>query len=557
MKLLLYIMIETRQRIQFVLFFLLCFQSVLLAQQNKQQTVDVKIRVIEGVSDQITPAMVCISGVKDGLVRIPPLGEIVDTPSETKFFFRGIDFKRDTTWIGPVRMMNGRGNNVNRSSVYGLLPSLPYWKDPVMYQTSGNFTIALPLGRWSISIEHGNEFIPIQEEFNVYRSEKELTKTFFLKRWIDLPQRGWYSGDVHVHHPTNKPEFKEFLLEYAKAEDVHLVNVLEMGHHLGTDFKQEGFGEKFRTCNGNICLVSGQEDPRSTYGHIIGLNIEQQVRDTSVYDYYDLVFKKLHQQPGAIVGYAHFSWNGCDLPRGFPWYITTGEIDFVELLQFSKINTLNYYDYLNLGFRITAAAGSDIPWGSTLGEVRTFVYTGNQFSPDAWFSGLKLGHTFVSNGPALFLEADSKLPGTEILKTKGSTTKLKVKAVSNPAIGKIERVAVYNNDGLVVEKLNIEQSDSVAIELTHNLNKSQWLAAVVYCNNGAVAHTTPVYFIVDGQPTWDKKKAPDIIHRQMDTIRLIKDEEKNKKDIDQGILIRLETAHKFYRTLLQGIDNKR
>src|SRR5205823_12618366 len=62
--------------------------------------------------------------------------------------------------------------------------------------------------------------------------------------------------------------------------------------------------------------------------------------------------------------------NGCDLPRGFPMYVTTGEIDFVELLQFSRINPLDYYDYLNLGFRITAAAGSDVPWGSTLGEVR-------------------------------------------------------------------------------------------------------------------------------------------------------------------------------------------
>ena len=133
-------------------------------------------------------------------------------------------------------------------------------------------------------------------------------------------------------------------------------------------------------------------------------------RDTSTYNYYDLVFKKLHLQPGAIVGYAHFSWNGTGLPRGFPWYITTGEIDFVELLQFSKINTLDYYDYLNLGFRITAAAGSDVPWGSTLGEVRSFVYTGDTFSADAWFEGLKSGHTFVSNGPALFLEADGSLP---------------------------------------------------------------------------------------------------------------------------------------------------
>ena len=119
-------------------------------------------------------------------------------------------------------------------------------------------------------------------------------------------------------NPTNKPEFKEFLFEYTKSEDVHLVNLLEMGDYLGTYFKQEGFGEKFRMGKGDIYLVSGQEDPRSTYGHIIGLNIDHLVRDTSEYNYYDLVFNELHQQTRAIVGYAHFSWNGCNIPMGFP-----------------------------------------------------------------------------------------------------------------------------------------------------------------------------------------------------------------------------------------------
>jgi hypothetical protein len=409
---------------------------------------------------------------------VPPLGVVLKSPSGTKSFYSGIDYRRDKNWTGPVRKMNGIGNNDDRSYVYKLLPSIPYWREPVIYQTSGDFTITLPPGKYRISLEHGNEYIPIQEEFILSNEEKEITKTFKLKRWIDLPKRGWYSGDVHVHHPTNKPAFKEYLLEYAKAEDVHLVNLLEMGDHLGTYFNQEGFGEKFRTRKGNICLVSGQEDPRSTFGHIIGLNINQLARDTSDYNYYDLVFKKLHQQPGAIVGFAHFSWNGCNLPMGFPWYITTREIDFVELLQFSLINTLDYYDYLNLGFRLTAAAGSDVPWGSTLGEVRTFVYTGNEFSADAWFDGLKSGHTFVSNGPALFLEADGKLPGTEIMKPSGSKTDLTLKAISNPGIGNIDRLAIYNNDGLVVEKINPEKHDSLDIKFTLTLRKSQWLAAV-------------------------------------------------------------------------------
>jgi hypothetical protein len=524
-----------------------------------QTTVKVNIQAKEEDTGKIVPVMVCITYMKDGLPRIPPKAEIPSSSSmhmTQKIYLSGVPYKNNKEWIGPVRMMSGKGDNDDRSYVYEQLPSLPYWREPVMYQSSGNFSIELAPGRWRISLEHGNEFIPISEEFTVSKKDSELTKTFTFKRWINLPQRGWYSGDVHVHHPTTKPEFKEYLLEYARAEDLHLVSLLTQGNdHEIKGAPQEGFGEKFRLCKDDLCLVSGQEDPSSRFGHVIGLNINQLVRDTSVYNYYDDVFKKLHQQPGALVGFAHFSWNGCDLPRGFPWLVTTNEIDFVELLQFSKINTLDYYDYLNLGFHITAAAGSDFPWGSTIGEVRTLVYTGNKFSVDNWFKGLRAGNTFVTNGPALFFEADGALPGTEIVKVSGSTTRLKVKALSTPSIGKIKRLAVYNNDGLVIEKINTSKTDSLEVNLTHTLKASQWIAATVTCENGAVAHTSPFYFIIDHQPTWSIRGAPGIIQKQLVALDGIEQEEKSRKAIDPGIIKRIANARTFYEGMIEGITS--
>lgn len=500
--------------------------------------------------------MVCITSIKDNEPRVPPFGETAQVLVFTdSIYYSGIPFSANKNWIGPVRKMNGLGDNKDRSYVYELLPSIPHWKEPVMYQTFGDFTIEFYPGKWRISLEHGNEYIPAKEELIIPTNVTEITKTFVLKRWTDLPKLGWYSGDVHVHHPTTKPMFREYLLAYAKAEDLHLLNVLEQGNdHEIKGARQAGFGKPFRVQKNNIWLVAGQEDPSSVFGHVVGLNIDQLVRDTSTYNYYDIVFEKLHLQPGAIVGFAHFSWNGCDLPRGFPWLITTGEIDYVELLQFSKINTLDYYDYLNLGFRMTAAAGSDFPWGSTIGEVRTFAYTGKEFTADTWFNGLKAGHTFVTNGPTLFLEADYQLPGTEIIKTKGSATQISVKAASHPGIGNIDRIAIYNNDGLVAEKLNTGKLDSININLSHRLDKSQWLAAVAYCDNGAVAHTSPVYFIVDRQPTWDKKKAPAIIQKQLDAIHSIEEEERSKPQTDTGILERLSKAKIYYKNFLLQLN---
>lgn len=535
-----------RKLLTLSLLFLLCFQSLFA-----QQTVRLNIKAIEDDTKKITPVMVCITNVKDSQIHLPPNGDIAGAPTEIGLFFKGVEYSPDKNWVGPVRMTNGKGNNENRSILYELKPSMPYWKAPVMYQTSGDFSINLPPGKWRVSMQHGNEYKPITEDLTLTGKDSVVDKKFVLKRWIDLPKMGWYSGDVHVHHPTNKPEFKEYLLGYAKAEDVHIVNMLEMGHHLGTDFKQEGFGEKFRTCKGNVCLVSGQEDPRGRFGHIIGLNIEGKVRDTTKYDYYDLILKKLHQQPGTMVGFAHFAGWGNGIDKGFPWYITTGEIDFVELMQFLKVNALAYYEYLNLGFRITAAAGSDFPWASTIGDVRTLVYTGKKFSVDNWFAGLKAGHSYVTNGPALFLEADGKLPGTEIQKTSGDVSSITVKSLSDKSIGIIKRIAIYNNDGLVVEKLNPQSNDKVELTLKHTLKKSQWLAAVVDCENGAVAHTTPVYFVVDGKPTYDVVKGPAIIEKQLEAIKNIRAEETAMATPDPGILERLDKAVVFYQQLLK------
>ncbi|MEO6948783.1 MAG: CehA/McbA family metallohydrolase [Ginsengibacter sp.] len=512
------------------------------------------IQIREADTRKVTPVMLCITHVKDSVVYTPPHGEIAEAPANPNDFFNGINYNSDLNWIGPIRKMSGKGFvNGQRTYVYGDSPSLPYWHEPVMYQVSGNFTIDLFPGKWRISIEHGNEYVPVQEMLEIVAGKKKLVRKFYLTRWINLPAMGWYSGDVHTHHPMNKPSFKAYLLQMMKAEDLHVANVLIMGDRFRTDFKNEGFGKEFRTCQDNRCLVPGQEDPRSDFGHVIALNINEMARDTTKYNYYDLIFNKVHQNKEALVGFAHFAYRGEGVTKGMALYAPTGGINFVELLQNTKINTSDYYDYLNMGFRFSAAAGSDFPWGSTIGDCRTFVYTGKEFSADKWFEGLKAGHTFVSNGPALLFEADGKIPGMEIQATAGSTIQLKVKAISNKAIGKIEKVEIYNNDGLVISKNNEDHSDSIVIKLDYTLKKSQWLLASTHCSNGAVAHTSAVFCIVDGKPVYNKTEAPALIQKQLSILNEVRKEEKAKQNMDHGILSRADQAQQFYEQLLEEI----
>ncbi|MDA0813219.1 MAG: CehA/McbA family metallohydrolase [Verrucomicrobia bacterium] len=510
---------------------------------------NVQVRLLDAETSRVTPAMVCITGA-DGQVRLPPDGRVMTSPSSTREFYTGVEFDPDPNWIGPVRKMQGIGNNDDRSYVYDQLPSIPYWKEPVMYQTSGDFSIQLPASEWRIAVDRGLEHIPVVKTITI-AGESELKLQIELERWINLPANGWWSGDVHVHHPTLKDSHRQFLLHYARACDLHVVNALEMGHHQGTDFKQAGFGEKFRVHDGDYWLASGQEEPRSTFGHIIGLNTRALARDLATYDFYDLAFKRIHEQRGALVGFAHFSWNGCDLPRGFPWYVTTGGLDFIELLQFSKINAIDYYDYLNLGFQLTAAAGSDAPWGSTVGEVRTFVHCGQSLDIDSWFQNLKAGHTFVSNGPALEFTIDDQLAGSELARKAGDKVSIKARVLSNPAIGIPTSLTLVGNKGVLLEVVNPGNDPSLVIDMEQPIDQSQWLVVGAVCDNNALAHSSPIYVKVDDRPTWCPDRGPDVIRRQLESIATIAREFTPASDARaKGIHERLNRARDYYQKLL-------
>ncbi|MEO6705936.1 MAG: hypothetical protein ABIN04_08830, partial [Ginsengibacter sp.] len=150
------------------------------------------IQIREADTRKVTPVMLCITHVKDSVVYTPPHGEIAEAPANPNDFFNGINYNSDLNWIGPIRKMSGKGFvNGQRTYVYGDSPSLPYWHEPVMYQVSGNFTIDLFPGKWRISIEHGNEYVPVQEMLEIVAGKKKLVRKFYLTRWINLPAMGW------------------------------------------------------------------------------------------------------------------------------------------------------------------------------------------------------------------------------------------------------------------------------------------------------------------------------------------------------------------------------
>jgi hypothetical protein len=447
-------------------------------------------------------AMVCITSLQDHKWRVPPDGSAVPPYTRVRDFYEPKPWKPGQ--IGWVRLTTADPADPQaRSNVYGDLISYPYWKEPATYFVAQPFSISLPPGKWQLAVARGIEFEPFYEDLELSAGQA-LKRTVRLRRWVNMPQRGWYSGDTHVHMPRTEDWENEFLLTWARAEDVHVASILSFGDLKGTYFDQMGYGKLHRYQKGDYVLASGQEDPRTgipEQGHTIALNITSTVRDVSRYHLYDYMFDGAHRQPGAVTGYAHVAWadefhRRQDPSRHFTWdpaiNAIRGKADFFEILQFRHLGLVDFYDFLNLGVRLTADAGSDMPWASTIGEVRTYAYVGPDFSADRWYAAVKDGHTFVTNGPMLEFTVGDVIPGDEIKLSHPDHVRVHARTWAPESIGAPRSLEIIANGQVI-------RTGAGSLDFDREVSRSEWLAARVRTENGAVAHTSPVYVLVDGE----------------------------------------------------------
>ena len=76
-----------------------------------------------------------------------------------------------------------------------------------------------------------------------------------------------------------------------------------------------------------------------------------------------------------------------------------------------------WYHLLNCGIPLPASTGTD--WFISSNN-RVYVQTDGDFTYESWLKGLQAGRTFITNGPALFLNLDGESPGGAIESSNGS-----------------------------------------------------------------------------------------------------------------------------------------
>jgi hypothetical protein len=50
-----------------------------------------------------------------------------------------------------------------------------------------------------------------------------------LERWVDMPARGWFSGDDHLHIARPVAELNPVILQVMQAEDIRIAKLLQFG----------------------------------------------------------------------------------------------------------------------------------------------------------------------------------------------------------------------------------------------------------------------------------------------------------------------------------------
>jgi Tol biopolymer transport system component len=398
------------------------------------------------------------------------------------------------------------------------------------FHTAGQATVRVPATDVVVTAWRGPEYTPVRHEVRLAPAESRELR-LALSRLDDLPARGFWGGDLHVHmnyggHYRNTPA--QLALQ-GRAEGLHLIENLVVN-------KEQRIPDiaAFRTTPDPVStprflLAHGQEFHTGFWGHtaLLGLRDHYLLPDYAGFagsaaaslvptnaDVADLA----HAQ-GALVGYVHPFDSAPDpgdagqpLSHALPVDAALGKLDYLEVMGYSDHLATSevWYRLLNCGFRLPAGAGTDaFPNFASLrgpaGLLRTYVQAGARLEHGAFLEGLRRGRTFVTNAPLLAFEVEGEGPGGELALAAGRALRARVALRSAVPVDHLEVV----RNGAVVAEVELP-GDRMRAEATVSLpaESSGWYVLRAWADRPRLpvldlypfASTSPVYVAVAGQP---------------------------------------------------------
>lgn len=391
------------------------------------------------------------------------------------------------------------------------------------FHAAGEVEVEVPVGRTTIEAVRGWEYRPTSVTIDVAAGDTRTT-TLTLERLADLPARGWYSGDTHLHdlHQGFGLSHEAFFLQLV-AEDLHVSNALIhmdgtrlMGrwsdltgapHPLSTPSHILQYGQEFRGGLGHIGMIGVREFTLPFIGGQRGTAYPQPSLDHA--------YLTGARAQGGLGGFMHpyqasprtpamaaSTLIAVDVALGLGDFYDIGALWSDELASASF-----YYRLLNAGFRVPATGGtdnfSDVFRDPPPGSDRTFARVEGALTMSSWLDAVRRGRTFVSTGPLLFLEVDGREPGDELRVAANGPRSVRVKAEAM-SITPLDSLQIVVN-GDVVQTVAARDSSGVVFDGPVAMPEGGWIAARVlgphsrYIGDDyAFAHTSPVYVVRGG-----------------------------------------------------------
>lgn len=358
---------------------------------------------------------------------------------------------------------------------------------------NGSTDLDVPTGAYTVVAEHGLEYERVERKVEAPGSVR-----IQLRPWIRMRARGWWSGDMHVHHSL------EDAPGIAQAEDLNFIVLVNRGKQ--ELFKNWPAKAVEKVSDKYFLSLRNAEDERRG-GSWIFNNLKAPLTLGREGGWFPQGLDYVRQAK------AQDAWFDIDMPFWWevPVMVALGEPDSIDILHnqfmqygidqseywgrprsrdefpgwqgFVDYSMGLYYRYLNLGYRIPPSAGTGTGvMPSPAGYDRLYAKMDGPFGVDKWYEAIRDGRSFVTNGPMLFVTYKNG----EIV----------VKAEAREAIDRIELVA----NGRIVDKTSASTA-----RFHIDSQKYSWCAVRCFLktpDNIRLAHSTPIY--LNGK--WDARE---------------------------------------------------
>ena len=430
------------------------------------------------------------------------------------------------------------------------------------------FTAALPPGEYTITVERGKEYFPAKTLVTI--GEDPVTIQIPLQRWVAMGERGWFSGDTHVHRMVDE------LPTLVMAEDLNVALPLTAWV---TDTEHTPL-----TNNKNPVRVPPAKLIEVDETHVIWpVNTEYEIF-TVAGERHPLgaVFVLHHREPldlalppvAPLAKAARAQGAVLDLDKhNWPWTIMllpVMEVDLFELTNnhlwrteflfrdwnseyadaevfeltmdggggftedaWIRFGIRMYYAVLNCGFHMAPSAGTasgvhPVP----LGFGRVYVHVEAGFDFDRWMSGLREGRSFVTTGPLLEVEFGGEKAGHRFEGGAGSVVEVPVSGQLLAAGARDYRIEVIVN-GTVREVIEgaIDAETVRGGDLDHAVMQksfkvpvavaeTSWVAVAAYVHDAdgrtRFAHTGPAHVEIAGKPQRARRAEVDYFIKRLE-----------------------------------------